>query len=239
MRLRSWMLLMAGLVLSALTGLALYGVAQQAEARPTPPPAAETVSVVVAKVDIPVRTVVTGEMLARRDVPKNLVPTGAISSEPEAIGQTTLAAKPNGSFILRADLAAVGGKTGASVTIEKGKVLVAFPTSDPLTAAGLVTVGDRIDLLATITSGTGETAKKTQTIVQNLEVVEILGPTKEQPGRPTSLTFIVDHQTALFLKYLRDSQAAVDVVVRSRAETETVETTSVNLPLLQERFKIR
>lgn len=233
------MLLLAGLTLSALTGFALYGVAQQTEARPSAPPPPEAIQVVVAKADIPVRTVITGEMLTRRDFPKNLVPAAAISSEADAIGQTTLSAKPTGSVILRTDLAAAGGRTGASVTIEKGRVLVAFPTSDPLTAAGLVTVGDRIDLLATITSGSGETARKTQTIVQNLEVIEILGSTKEQPGRATALTFLVDHQTALFLKYLRDSQAVVDVVVRSRAETEIVQTTSVTLPVLQERFGIR
>ena len=51
--------------------------------------------------------------------------------------------------------------------------------------------------------------------------------TRELPQRASSLTFIVDHQTALVLKYLRDSQAAIDVAVRSRAEDRDASTRSV------------
>ena len=62
---RSWIFLAVGLLLAALTGLSLYGIARQNA------PAAQsqdvrTVEVVVAKVDIPVRTVITVDLIARK-----------------------------------------------------------------------------------------------------------------------------------------------------------------------------
>ena len=122
--------------------------------------------------------------------------------------------------------------------IDPGKVLVSFPTNDPLTAGGFVEVGDHVDILATISSGAGESPKRTQTTIQNLEVLQVIGPTQQQPQRPSSLTFVVEHQTALVLKYLRDSQATIDVVVRSRSESQDVTTRSVDITYLVQSFGI-
>jgi len=66
----------------------------------------------------------------------------------------------------------------------------------------------------------------------------VIGPTKEQPQRGSSLTFVVDHQTALVLKYLRDSQATIDLAVRSRSETQQVTTRSVDVLYLVQSFGI-
>jgi Flp pilus assembly protein CpaB len=228
---RAWIFLAVGLLLAALTGVALYGVAQQAassEARPAP---VATVDVLVAKIDLPVRTTITADVVARRGYPKELVPAGAITNDADALGQTTIAPIARGQAIVQAQLSAAvaEGQRAASLTIEAGKVMVAFPTSDPLTTAGLVNVGDRVDILASVIQGTGENSKVSQTTIQNLEVVDVLGATKEQPQRATALVFAVDHQVALVLKFLRDSQATVDVAIRSRAETDAVKTTSVDL----------
>ncbi len=99
-------------------------------------------------------------------------------------------------------------------------------------------MGDRIDVLASVVAGTGDRARATQSTLQNLEVLEVLAPTKEQPARVTALVFAVDHQVALVLKYLRDSQASIDVVIRSRAQTEIIKTTSVDLGYLTKTYEI-
>lgn len=238
---RSWIFLGVGLLLAALTGFALYGVAQQA-AQPaaiTASGTAGTLDVIVAKVDIPLRTVITADVVARRSFPADLVPAGAITREADVLGLTTVASISRGQALVSGQLSAAEGKSGASVTIEKGKVLVAFPTTDPLSTAGLVNIGDRVDILASIIQGTGADAKVSQTTIQSLEVIDILGATKEQPQRATSLVFAVDHQVALVLKYLRDSQATIDLAIRSRAETEIVRTTSVDLTYLAQTYGIR
>ncbi|TME33516.1 MAG: Flp pilus assembly protein CpaB [Chloroflexi bacterium] len=237
MRLRSWFFLSLGIVLALVTGVALNGVAQQNADRVAAAPP-QTVSIIVAKSDVPARAVLTAAMLAHRDYPTELVPSGALADEADAVGQTTLAAIPSGAAVLRGQILAANGKTGSSLTIDPGKVLVSFPTTDPLTAGGFVEVGDHVDILATITAGAGENPKRTQTTIQNLEVLQVIGPTQQQPQRGTSLTFVVDHQTALVLKYLRDSQATIDLAVRSRAETQDVTTRSVDITYLVQSFGI-
>jgi len=54
--------LAAGLILAVLTGVALYGVAQQSAARPEAPAATNTVPVLVAKADIAARTVLSADL---------------------------------------------------------------------------------------------------------------------------------------------------------------------------------
>ena len=236
---RAWLFLAAGLLLAVLTGVALYGVAQQSAVRPEAPVSTNTIQVLVAKTDIAARTVITPDLLARKDFPGDLVPAGAVTSDDAALGQTTLAPIARGQAIVAGQLSSAEGKHGASLTIEVGKVLVAFPSSDPLTANGLVNIGDKVDILATVAAGTGDTARATQTTLQNLEVLDILGPTKEQPQRATALVFAVDHQVAIVLKYLRDSQATVDLAIRSRAETAIVKTTSVDLGYITSTYGIK
>jgi Flp pilus assembly protein CpaB len=241
LRSRSSILLIVGIVLALLTGGGLYLVAagQQTARAIDVQTAAEGVSAIVAKADIAARTVVTADMLVRKQLPSEALPEAAAKDETDVIGQTTLAPIPAGSLILKPQLASAGGKSGQSLTVDPGKVLVAFPTTDPLTAAGLVSAGDHVDLLVTIVSGTGDAARKTQTTIQNLEVIQVLGATAAAPQQPRALTFVVDHQVALFLKYLRDSQASIEVAVRSRAENDVVRTQTVNIQVLQETFGFR
>jgi pilus assembly protein CpaB len=234
---RSWIFLGLGLLLAGLTGLSLYGVAQDFGARQAAA-ASDTTQVVVAKTAIAARSVLTTEVLARTTYPVGLVPTGAVANEADVVGQTTLTAIPAGAAVVRAQLVAANGRTGASVSLEKGKVLVAFPTVDPLTLAGLVRQGDRVDVLATVTSGSGETARKTQTTLQNLEVVDVLS-SGAGTQKTMSLTFVVDHQVALVLKYLRDTQATIDIAVRSRAETDPAATTSVDLSYVLQTYGVK
>ena len=235
--LRSWIFLGLGLLLASLTGLSLYGVAQDVGARQAVA-ASDSATVIVARADIATRAVLTADMLSQKIYPIGLVPAGALTNEADAIGQTTLSAIPAGAAVVRSQLVAANGRSGASVSLEKGKVLVAFPTADPLTLAGLVKPGDRIDVLATVTSGTGETARKTQTTLQNLEVVDVL-TSGAGLQKSTSLTFVVDHQVALVLKYLRDTQATIDVVVRSRAENDLTTTTSVDLGYVLNTYGVK
>ncbi len=234
---RSWIFLGLGLLLAGLTGLSLYGVSQDSGAR-VAAAASDIATVVVARSEIGTRSVLTADMVTSRSYPRDLVPAGALTNEADAIGQTTVSAIPAGAAVVRSQLVAANGRSGASVTLEKGKVLVAFPTTDPLTLAGLVRAGDRVDLLATVTSGTGETSRKTQTTVQNLEVIDVL-TNGSNLQKVASLTFVVDHQVALVLKYLRDTQATVDIAVRSRAETDQTTTTSVDLNYLLQTYGVK
>jgi pilus assembly protein CpaB len=177
--------------------------------------------------------------VAVREYPIGLVPAGALTNQADAIGRSTVAPIASGQAIVQAQLASASGARGPAITIEKGKVLYAFPTSDPLTLAGLLNIGDHVDILASVTQGTGENARVSQTTLQNLEVLDLITPTKDQPTRATALVFAVDHQVALVLKYLRDAQASIDVTVRSRAEGELAKTKAVDLNFLVATYGFR
>lgn len=233
---RSWIFLILSLVLAIAAGVAMYGAAQRVLSA-APAPSGEVSDVVVARVDIPARAVVTAEMVALREYPAELAPAAALRDRSRAVGLTALAPIPAGAPLLAAQLVEARGATGASLTLERGKVLVAFPTQDALTAAGLVRAGDSVDILATLVSGP-DNSRVTQTIVQNLQVIEV-APPKEPGQRTTLLTFVVDHQTALVLKFLRDTPAAIDLVVRSREEREQVGTTGVDLGYVVQRYGLR
>jgi pilus assembly protein CpaB len=231
---RSWIFLALGLLLSGMTGLALYGVSQDISNRGQAAAANDSLEVLVASADIPARTVLAAANLTSRTYPRELVPNGALGRTPDAIGQTTIAPIPKGAVIVRDQIIAAGGNKGASVTLDKGSVLVAFPTQDPLTLAGLVEPGDRVDILATLTGADGQ--KKTQTIVQNLIVVDVI---RASAARTAALTFVVDPQLALILKNLRDSQFTIDLSLRARADTEIVKTTTVDTDYVLQRYGIR
>lgn len=232
-----------GVVLALLAGILVFAVTQQVAA---PKPVEQTVAVVVAKIDIPERTIITPQQVETRDYPKSLVPSGAITSVDTAIRQTTLAKIPIGAPILSSQVVSGGGSTGQSLTLEPGKVRVAFPISDALVNAGQLQRGDRVDILATITPpaatpgpvASGAPAVPlvpsvplTQSVVQNLEVIDI--PVKNV------LIFEVDHQTSIILKSLRDGGALLDLVIRSRAETGNVKTVPVDSSYIVKTFGFR
>ena len=60
-------------------------------------------------------------------------------------------------------------------------------------------------------------------------------------GRDQSkaLVFSVEQQTALVLKYLRDSGAAIDVALRARTDPATVRTQAVDLGYVTQTFGIK
>jgi Flp pilus assembly protein CpaB len=237
---RAWIFLAIGLVLAGLTGFALYGLAQQAApSGAAGGPAAQTMDILVAKADLPVRVIITPDAIMHKSFPLDLVPAGAFSVDAEVIGQTTITPIARGQAIVQAQLSTAESDRSASLTVQKGMVMVAFPTTDPLTTAGLVHIGDRVDVLASVIAGSGENAKVSQTTLQNLEVLDILGPTSAQPQRATALVFAVDHQVALVLKYLRDSNATIDLAIRSRTENELTKTTSVDLGYVVSTYGIR
>lgn len=238
---RAWIFLAIGLVLAGLTGFALYGLAQQAAPNGAVVRGGQvqTMDIIVAKADLPVRVIITPDAVMHKAFPLDLVPAGAITNDADVIGQTTITPIARGQAIVQAQLSTAESNRSASLTVQKGFVMVAFPTTDPLTAAGLVQIGDKVDVLATVIAGTGENSKVSQTTIQNLEVLDILGPTSAQPQRATALVFAVDHQVAVVLKFLRDSQATIDLAIRSRNEPEVTKTTSVDLGYVVSTYGIR
>ena len=227
----SWILLVSGLVLAGAAGLLVFSIARPAPAPAAPEPRTK---VVVAATDIRELTVLTAEMLTTREYRVANAPAGVITDPAAAVGRTTVDGIPAGVPVTEKDLTGAGAPPGATspLTLRAGTVLMVFPATDPLSQAKGVQPGDRVDIHASLPAGEAN-ALITQSIVQDLEVVAVTGE------RPTLLTFVVDRQTSLVLKYLKDAQAQIDLVVRSRADTDRIRSDAVDLRYLVETYGVQ
>ena len=227
---------------------------------PTPVPQRE---VVIAATDIAANSVITKAEVTTGRYPADLVPADAITRTADVMNATAKAQVFSGQILLRRQFIDAGGRTGASINIPAGKVLVAFPSTDMLNATGAVQPGDHVDIMLTIpVSGTtrldagsptgtqiqtGQRAIVSQTTLQNIEVYTIgqwTPPGQEANVAATApansslkiITFIVDHQEALILKYVKDSGGTIDLAVRSAADNQQVQTDPVTLDYLVDLF---
>ena len=227
---RSRLFLVLGLGLAAVTGLLLYGTLTAAAGSHE----VARLDVVVTRAAVAANAPLTAALLDHRSYPAELVPAGAVTEPNGLIGQRLAVALPEGVPILRAFLSGVAGQTSSAYAPQSGQVVTTFATSDPLALTGLVQVGDHVDILATVT--TGADGRITQATVRDLEV---LGVTSAREAGSRAFVFVVDEQTALVLKYLRDSGAVIDIALRARGDGTASSTQAVDLGYLITRFGIK
>ena len=230
----------------------------------TPQATVTTREVIIATTDIPANSVISSTQVVTAAYPLDLVPADAITKVSDVLSTTARANVFSGQILLQRQFIAAGGRTGASVNIPAGKVLVAFPATDMLNSTGAVQAGDKVDILQSIPiSGTtrldagsdvdtqvrpGTTTLVTQGTLQNIEVYSVgfwsppgqQAQTSAQQQQAANnlkvITFVVDHQEALILKFVKDSGGTIDLAVRSAADTTTTETDPVTIDYLVDLF---
>jgi pilus assembly protein CpaB len=145
-------------------------------------------------------------------------------------------------------------------------VAVAFPGNDILSGIGAVRAGDRVDILLSLplpqqqqtTPGAPPTTHQgavqassgisVQTTMQNVEVLAV-GQEATAPSNQGSaggrgaggpvITFLVDHQDALVLKFIKDSGGVIDLALRSPDDNQAVQTDAVTISTIYDQFKFR
>lgn len=230
----------------------------------TPQATVTTRDVIIATTDIPANSVISSTQVVTAAYPIDLIPGDAITNIGDVISTTARMNILSRQILQRGQFIAAGGGTGASVNIAAGKVLVAFPATDMLNSTGAVQAKDKVDILLSIPiSGTtrldagsavsaqvepGTTTLVTQGTLQNIEVYSVgfwsppgqqAQTSAQQQQAANSLkviTFIVDHQEALILKFVKDSGGTIDLAVRSAQDTNTIETDPVTIDYLVDLF---
>lgn len=137
-------------------------------------------SVVVAKIDIPARTMVTADMLTVKLVPEADVSELAFADPTQVVGQFTRFAISANEHVLASKVVDASGSAGFSralaYTIPEGKRALAISASEISQAGGLILPGDYIDILAVYNIEFGEKTEDAwlvQTLMQNIEVLAI------------------------------------------------------------------
>ena len=226
----------------------------------TPIPVAQ---VVVAKRDIAPGQQVSGQDVETRTFPLSVILPDAIRDPASVISKTATAPIFGGQTLLSRQFGPAGPSqpTAPELTaIPKGKVLMAFPATGMLESTGAVQKGDQVDIMITLpVSGTvdlqsngapaqgrpGDRSVVSQATLQNITVYST-GLWTPQGGAATAgeqpvkvLTFIVDHQEALILKYIKDSGGTIDLVIRSAQDTNQVPTDAGLARLPRRPFPVR
>ena len=143
------------LLAALLVGLAAW--AALTALRPAPPP---TVPVLVAARTISGGVVIGPDDVVVRDLPQNVLPETYLTAAEEAIGRPATLALPAGAVLLPASVVTRNSLASSGMAV--------LPVTLVDTAAGLIEVGDRIDLL-------GSSGDDTATVASAARVVAVLG----------------------------------------------------------------
>jgi Flp pilus assembly protein CpaB len=255
---RGWIWYLAGLLLAVMAGVLAVLALRQAVPKAEPIRTA-TRPVIVARQDLAARQIVTQDALGTRELPLGEIPSGAIFRIEDAVGKFSLQDIKAGQPLLAQNLIAATTGPGAAITssvqlsmlLPPDKVAVVLPAGDLLSLSGDVSIGDHIDILASlvVAGKEGGGGQVTLMNLQNVPIVKVLQEAPPSSGsgqaaqqqRPkiTGLVLALDPQDGIILKYFIDSGAKVSIDLRSPRLTVTFDVSPVTLEYLADKYKIQ
>lgn len=237
-----------GAVLALLVGVAVYVALAAATGF-----GRGTATVVVARQEVPERTLFTGanvgELLTTRQLPADAAPPDALRQPAEAIGKATTRSLAAGEILLGTPDRLVSGEGAgarAAAVIPRDKVAVAIPATDAVSVAGALQPGDRVDVIGTWTRPNGLTA--TQNIFHDVRVFTVgrwqgsgglAGTAVAATGGGSGLSTIsllLDYQQAVIMEYLLQSGGHVSIALRRFDQGDDVPTEPTTAETLTRRY---
>jgi pilus assembly protein CpaB len=199
-------------------------------------------TVVVAREDIPERTLFTGTnvpvLLDTRELPADTVPRGALTRPEEAIGKSTTTQLVAGEIVMGTPnrlVSAEGEGARPAASIPRDKVALAIAANDSVTVAGAVQPGDRVDVIATWTGPNGQA--NAEDLFQDVRVFAVgrwQGGVRQQVANtvgaaetPSSITLLLDYQQAIMLEYLMRTGGSIAIALRRFDQSGDVRTSPV------------
>ena len=161
-------LVLVALILSLVTTLLIYkylsGISEKAN-KPGMP-------VVVAKVDIPPRTVVTADMVQLVNIPPEYIQPGAMNELAKVVGVTTREQIVASEQITARRLGIEAKPVGFSGLIPHDKRAITITVNEVIGVGGFIKPGDYVDIVATYDKGdTG--AHTSKLLLQNVLVLAV------------------------------------------------------------------
>lgn len=262
-RLRGFIWLLAGLIVAILAAVIAFVTLNRATVQRAGEVPLPEVQVVVAARTVPVRTLLIGDDVELKDMPVNLVPEGATQEVGQVLGKLTLAELVPGEVILQPRLVdpnLIAGDGRQALVLAQGEVLFALPIDDLMSKAGILKPGDRIDLLFTVevpvdrqataagaidggAAATQQEEPATLNVLQNLTIAALVtgapaGGAQGIAPETQGLLLTVSPQDALVLKYVKDIDGIVDVVVRAPGDDLPADVEPVDVDYLIKRYRI-
>lgn len=129
-------------------------------------------SIVIAKKNINSMNPINDTHIELKEVPVEFISPGAIKDPNEVIGLVALTPFKEGEPILSNKITMPSPLTGLSLQVSPGKRAVTIPIDEMRGLAKLLKPGDRIDIIAAIFVGSGQSKKRIiKTIMQNVPIL--------------------------------------------------------------------
>ncbi|MBX3052958.1 MAG: hypothetical protein KF753_15860 [Caldilineaceae bacterium] len=249
---RGWLWLTSGILLALLAGLMTFQIVNRlaAAASEANQDDVSTVSVIVATADIgPFVSINTG-MVTLLDVPAAMAPKEHIPNIEDVIGKMTLAPITLGEILVTPRLIDPAYPDAPVLyTMGQDEVLVAIPTAALAGQLGLLSVGMHIDIAYTsefeyADANSEVSTDKTLTTflsLQNLEIKALMSRSLAKEGIapiPDAILLSVAPQEALILKFLMDSGAPMDVLLRAPGNNALLAVSPVDEQYLVDYFQL-
>jgi Flp pilus assembly protein CpaB len=244
LRRTSRLVLLAGVFLAALTFVVfifLSGPPSQPSATPTPPPA--ELPTVVARVDIPLGTEITAEMVTTRTMSVDNRESTALGDVSQAIGYIAGTDIATGSQVTSSDFLV----RDVQLTVPAGRRAFAISV-DELTGVGnLVETGDTVDVLIsfsggafpvvqvladgsiTIVPGVNPLSVKVPVLLQDVQVIGTIDPPPQAPQTdangnplPSQAPVFAELRSKLLILAVTPAQAEVLLFARTSGTLDVI-----------------
>lgn len=166
---KQWVSLAVGV--SCLLGMLVYFSLSSVETAAKDGPQVEMTKVVVAKQDIPERTIIKDSMLKVVDMPADVVPAEAVHDVNELVGSPTSVAVQQGDIMTMKKVYADVRMAGFTGTIPPNCRAVSVAITDITGVSGFAKPGDYVDVM--MVSGTREDGFKGEILLQNVQLLAI------------------------------------------------------------------
>jgi len=250
------------LIFAGLAGVLTLGVLRQNV--PSSEANVNTQPVVVALVDVPFRRSIGETEIAIREVPIDSIPEGAATTLDQVIGKmSTVDMFANEPFLVQQLVTPEIVTQQVALTVPKGKIVTAVPTTSRLISNRLIRPGDHIDLLATfevevMREQGGGPMPTSVGLLQDLEVYAIILPvanvdegtdalngrneggvfrTSDAEGQ--SILLAIDTQDALAIRHILDVGGELDLAVRAPGDDTVADVVAVDQFYLADRYDIK
>jgi pilus assembly protein CpaB len=221
--------------IAVLFGLAAAFVAQRwlSGQEPAEPQAAETTSVVVARIDLPVATELSDRQLVTVDWPTAHLPKGIMTRVERAQDRVLRHPLVEGEPLLESALFPEGSEAGLTAVIAPNRRAVSVKVDPVVGVAGFVKPGTRVDVLTTLRRvDRQKPVPYSKVILQDVRVLAVDQKLEEarngEPEIVSVVTLEVEPVQAEQLTYA-SHEGRLQLALRNPADKETVETVSVGV----------
>ncbi len=142
-------------------------------------------AVVVAKTDIPGRSVVNANQVELRQIPVTAIQPRAARRIEDVVNRVALSPVYADQQVIQNTLAPVGVNAGLSFALPSDKRALTIPVNEVIDVAGFVFPGDRVDVIGTVSQKDTSVSK---IFLQNVPVLAVAQTVEQKPGEQPHVT---------------------------------------------------